>query len=209
MTCIDIFEWNNLGNQLEVRTKVPRAARGLQRQAVKRRQRDMVQPAFAHPRPLHSQPNFCPPQDNPFIVGACELMCPAAEVQERIRESDVWLFERDPLTREPDENRMVKKALRNLYDEDMQPSMIRTPGALGRTMLHLRTVMDSGSSFEDIHKFLWDRCAGSLCADDKPHLLYRVEDVRKFLGDRCGGRRLCAVPVQDLLVQQPHRLHEQ
>ena len=48
-----------------------------------------------------------------------------------------------------------------LAQVEQDPEHFRTLGALQRTLLHLRGIMDApGAALVDIHKFLWDRFRG-------------------------------------------------
>lgn len=76
------------------------------------------------------------------IVGTCEDMCPAAERERRQNMSDIQIFERVY----PDNMNVtsaelaVKRFARTV--DDPHPSDFRTRGALERTMIYLRGLLD-------------------------------------------------------------------
>ena len=100
--------------------------------------------------------------DDP-VVGICELMCPLAELEKRLRTNDFDELEQ-PNSKVPElknlgvHNLAVKRFARTITEEDRQPDRLRTRSALKKTMLHLLSLMDSKrATFEKVHRFLWDR----------------------------------------------------
>jgi hypothetical protein len=112
-------------------------------------------------------------------------MCPASEIERRLRIEDIALFERmDPRVASTNTALAVKKFARNVRDSlqgqglclhrtarntfplralqiEQRPENFRTMAALQRTMAHLRRIMDATDvSLVNIHKFLWDRFRG-------------------------------------------------
>ncbi len=79
-------------------------------------------------------------------LGVCESMCPAEEVEERLRWDDFHPLER----RHPDPARArlgvkdlaVKKFRRNIDAGDRAPGRLRTRRCLARTVEHLVTLID-------------------------------------------------------------------
>lgn len=100
------------------------------------------------------------------IVGTCEDMCPAAERERRQNMSDIQIFERVY----PDNMNVtsaelaVKRFARTV--DDPHPSDFRTRGALQRTMIYLRSLLDREGMIDCIHvKYDGNR--------HEPHALYR------------------------------------
>lgn len=85
------------------------------------------------------------------IVGTCEDMCPAAERERRQNMSDIQIFERVY----PDNMNVtsaelaVKRFARTV--DDPHPSDFRTRGALQRTMIYLRSLLDREGMIDCIH----------------------------------------------------------
>ena len=127
-------------------------------------------PALATPKPKPSRPAPAAPSPAPAapaadgahapIVGTCEAMCPDAELDRRFRTNDFDELEQpnDDYPGLGVEELSVKRFARTITEEDRQPDRLRTRGALGRTMSHLLSLMDSKrTTFEKVHRFLWDR----------------------------------------------------
>ena len=112
-------------------------------------------------------PPFTTPDDDAdptlrgAIVGTCDAMCPAAEVERRERIEDVAVFERpDPSVARTSPALAVKKFARNI---EQDPANFRTRAALAAAQAHLRGIMDADASSAPlslVHRFLWDRYRG-------------------------------------------------
>lgn len=65
------------------------------------------------------------------LVGTCQEMCAEFERVDRLRQNDVWPQEKDPITKQADESRFVKKFKRSAADGGVGgvqiPSDLRPP----------------------------------------------------------------------------------
>lgn len=94
------------------------------------------------------------------LVGTCETMCPAKEVEERILQRDISVFETVcGKGSDADPAKAVKKYRRSAaISEEPKPEDIRPPQILMKTMEHLRIICDTKEeSFAEIHNFVRDR----------------------------------------------------
>lgn len=94
------------------------------------------------------------------FVGTCQTMCPEKELEERILQRDISIFETvDGKGGEPDRSRAVKKYRRSAaISEEPTPEEVRPPPVLLRTMEYLKGICDSkDATFIDIHNFVRDR----------------------------------------------------
>lgn len=90
------------------------------------------------------------------LVGTCKTMCPEAELKERALQEDFSVFESTNDTLDP--SKAVKKYRRSAaLSEQPNPSDVRPPNVLLRTMEHLKQVCDSDTEFVQIHHFVRDR----------------------------------------------------
>jgi hypothetical protein len=94
-------------------------------------------------------------EDDMHIVGTCEEMCPAKEVEIRNRFNDI-----DRMESFGGQHRLVKRFARTV---ETDPKMFRTRAAIAATSRHLLHLLDHhppGMSLKDVYRFLWDRYRG-------------------------------------------------
>lgn len=94
------------------------------------------------------------------FVGTCQTMCPERELEERMLQRDISIFETvDGKGGEPDRSRIVKKYRRSAaISEEPAPEEVRPSPVLLRTMEYLKGICDSkNATFADIHNFVRDR----------------------------------------------------